>query len=231
MDLLDVLAIAGIDRSICLYLPLKDVARLACSCQGLKKSVSLTWILDREWLLRLKCPPEFKTIILNHKGPMNVVAWSRTVRQPTLGSTVWEALKPLFTGTPMKRCYGLEFKITLLPSSNSCHSMTPPHEFQCQLQFSNQVLCHVNDITIYESGYYSATNFSQRPDMLHCLCEFHCFGKETTRKFHFITGHYCEGGYYCNACLELNGFVKMRKIQTGDPGAMAIWNGQACKLV
>jgi len=231
--ILDVLTSAGIDRFLFFYLHLKDVARLARTSQRLNQSISLHWMLDREWLLQLKCPPLMLTKILEHEGLMHVSAWSNTAPQPAEGSTIWEALQPLFQSTPLKRCYGLSFQITLLPSSNTGNSLVSTNsEFQFRLQFSNQVLCHSNDITVFESGYYSATNFPQRPRALHCMCGSHCFGKNKNniRKFHFVTGRYCEGGYYCHACLEQNGFVKLRKIQAGDPGAQAIWNGCAYKL-
>lgn len=226
--LIDLLTIPGVDREILTCLPLRDVARLAQTSQALRFG-PLDWMLDRELLIQLQCPTALRLQILDTpsaapssgaertRKPLSVRAWSRTVKTKSEGvpasNSIWEALRPIVTNTPLKSCYGLELRIE------------HPVEASCSLHFSNEVFCHVKDITIFETGYHSMTNYTVKPKKLSCLClaKDCCF--EGERKYYWVKGKFLEGTYYCNQCLERNVFCKLRKIRR-HPGSHVIWNGE-----
>jgi len=214
-SLIELLNIPGVDREILTYLPLRDVARLARTSQALRFG-PLDWMLDRELLIQLQCPNILRRKILDGKS-LSVRAWSRTVKAKAEGapasSSIWEALRPIVTNSPLKNCYGLEFRIE------------HPVEASCSLHFSNEVLCHVKDVTVFETGYYTDTNYTVKPNQLNCLCEAKgcCFNGE--RKFYYVKGPFLEGSYYCCQCLARNVFCKLRKIRQ-HPGSHVTWNGR-----
>lgn len=224
------MTIPGVDREILTFLHLRQVARLATTCKALQ-SGPLDWMLDRELLLQLQCPEALRNQILHildtrkNKTSVQVKASSRRVVQPTVAHSIWEALKPILVNAPLKQCYGL--KLSILDSSND--NTTP---IELELRFSNEVFCHIKDITIFETGYYSCTNYVEHPGDLECLCVSNdcCFGAhQQQRKYYYVKGMFKSGDYYCNACLEHNCFVKLRKIRQ-HPGSYVVWNGARTKL-
>lgn len=233
LSLVDLLTIPGVDREILTFLHLRQVARLASTCKALQ-SGPLDWMLDRELLLQLKCPEALRNQILDaldstrHSKTVQVQASSRRVVQPAVAHSIWDALKPILVNAPLKQCYGL--RLTILHSSAGGVDTPPPIEFE--LRFSNEVFCHIKDITIFETGYYSCTNYEEQPGDLECLCVSNdcCFGAEQQQcKYYYVKGLYRVGDYYCKACLEHNCFVKLRKIRQ-HPGSYVVWNGTRTKL-